>query len=210
MKKTLLYSVIGLALVLGLILPMAVPVMAQTASSLIMTLSVNPTNTTSTGTLYYEVTLVNTSVPGANAANVTVSFDPPGPTGAAGAYGTPVVLDTNRVIAVGETVVYNATGGGGAEARPALAVNLGAIPLNYGVTVVYAQSEFDGLYIYSPPYTAQDSKNIPATVTWPPPPVGGETFPIGKLSILAPWIALGAAIVAGAAIFTRRRRHVRS
>jgi hypothetical protein len=206
MRKTLLYSIIGLMLVLGLILPAAVPVMGQAASSLIMTLSVNPTNTTSTGMLYYEVTLINVSIEGANAANVTVSFDPPGPTGAVGAYGARAVLDSNRIIAVGETVVYNATGGGGTEARPALAVDLGAIPLNQGVTVVYAQTEFDGEYIAVPPYTAQDSKNIPATVTWPEPPVGGEAFPIGKLPILAAWIALGAAIAAGAAMLVRRRR----
>jgi len=38
------------------------------------------------------------------------------------------------------------------------------------------------------------------------PAVGGEAFPIGKLSILAPWIMLGAAIIAGAGIFVRRRQ----
>jgi hypothetical protein len=45
-----------------------------------------------------------------------------------------------------------------------------------------------------------------ARVNRPPPPVGGDAFPISKLSILAPWIALGAAIMAGAAIFIRRRQ----
>jgi len=37
------------------------------------------------------------------------------------------------------------------------------------------------------------------------PPVGGEAYPINKVVILAPWIALLAAIVAGAAMIMRRR-----
>jgi len=37
-------------------------------------------------------------------------------------------------------------------------------------------------------------------------PVGGEAYPVGKLGVLAPWIALGAAIVAGLAILARRRK----
>ena len=39
-----------------------------------------------------------------------------------------------------------------------------------------------------------------------PRPVGGEAYPVNKLAILAPWIALGMAIIAGATIFIRRRR----
>jgi hypothetical protein len=39
----------------------------------------------------------------------------------------------------------------------------------------------------------------------PPGPVGGEAYPVNKLLILAPWIALFAAIVAGAIIVRRRR-----
>jgi len=38
------------------------------------------------------------------------------------------------------------------------------------------------------------------------PPVGGEAYPINKLTILAPWMALTAAIVVGIAILARRRR----
>jgi parallel beta-helix repeat protein len=37
-------------------------------------------------------------------------------------------------------------------------------------------------------------------------PVGGQAYPVGKLGVLAPWIALGAAIVAGLAILARRRK----
>jgi len=40
----------------------------------------------------------------------------------------------------------------------------------------------------------------------PSPPVGGTTFPENTLTILAPWIAIGTAIIAGATIFIRRRR----
>ncbi|MFO7773842.1 MAG: right-handed parallel beta-helix repeat-containing protein [Dehalococcoidia bacterium] len=38
------------------------------------------------------------------------------------------------------------------------------------------------------------------------PPVGGEAHPISRLGILALWIALGAAVIAGVTIFVRRRR----
>ena len=42
----------------------------------------------------------------------------------------------------------------------------------------------------------------------PPPPVrvGGESYPINKAAVIAPWLALAAAIIAGAIIFMRRRR----
>ena len=42
----------------------------------------------------------------------------------------------------------------------------------------------------------------------PPSPigVGGEAYPVNKLAILAPWIALAVAIIAGATIVARRRR----
>jgi len=44
----------------------------------------------------------------------------------------------------------------------------------------------------------------------PPPPtpgaVGGTAYPANKLLLLAPWIALGLAMIAGASIFVRRRR----
>jgi len=40
----------------------------------------------------------------------------------------------------------------------------------------------------------------------PPPPVGGEAYPVSRLAILAPWIALIAAIITGTTIIWRRRR----
>jgi hypothetical protein len=40
--------------------------------------------------------------------------------------------------------------------------------------------------------------------------LGGEAHPVNKLAILAPWIALAAAIIAGASlVMLRRRRAVR-
>lgn len=38
------------------------------------------------------------------------------------------------------------------------------------------------------------------------PPVGGTAYPVNPLALLAPWIALGAAIIAAAVIFARRRQ----
>jgi hypothetical protein len=43
-------------------------------------------------------------------------------------------------------------------------------------------------------------------VTPEPPPVGGEAYPVSKASLLAPWIAVAAAIVAGAVVLVLRRR----
>jgi parallel beta-helix repeat protein len=38
-----------------------------------------------------------------------------------------------------------------------------------------------------------------------PVPVGGEAYPINKAAVLVPWIALGAAMIAAATVFIRRR-----
>jgi hypothetical protein len=67
--------------------------------------------------------------------------------------------------------------------------------------------------------TLADNSGIPITYTTdngtftttpclqtPPTGVGGTAYPPNKLVILAPWIALAAAIIAGATIFLRRRR----
>jgi hypothetical protein len=39
-----------------------------------------------------------------------------------------------------------------------------------------------------------------------PGPVGGTAYPPNKLLMLVPWIALGAAIIAGTILLVRRRR----
>jgi hypothetical protein len=156
-----------LALILGLALCVVTPVMAQATNSLVMLISVSPTTTTSTGTLYYTVTLINMPVPGANDVVVDIYFHPPGPTGAAGVgnYSPRVKLDDDKRINVGQSFTYNWNGAGGALNNSALAVNLTAIPLNSGVTVVYAASEFDGYYIHTPVYVAYNIRNVPAGIT---------------------------------------------
>jgi hypothetical protein len=47
-------------------------------------------------------------------------------------------------------------------------------------------------------------------VSGPVTPVGGTAYPVNKLIILLPWIALGAAITAGIVILERRRRRAQS
>ena len=44
---------------------------------------------------------------------------------------------------------------------------------------------------------------------WQAPPVvevGGEVYPVNQLTILAPWVALAAALIIGTAVVMRRRR----
>jgi parallel beta-helix repeat protein len=61
---------------------------------------------------------------------------------------------------------------------------------------------------YAPwlPMEFQYCEKCGGTPPVPPPPVGGEAYPVNKISLLAPWIAFGAAIMAGASILLRRRR----
>jgi len=60
------------------------------------------------------------------------------------------------------------------------------------------------------PYNITGDSNkdyLPLVPPGPPPPVGGTVYPVNKLAILAPWIAIGLAIIAGAsALMLRRRR----
>jgi|GEM_PF-2858669 len=167
MKKRVLYTIMALALVLSIAIPIRAPIMAQTTNSLTMTLSVSPGTANSKGALHYVVTLTNWNVPGANPAEVNIDFYPPGPTGQQDEYGPVVSLDTSRVIAVGETVVYNWNGDGGAEARPGLRVVLESIPLDEGLTAVWARSVYDGEYLHEPRYEADEIDNIEANVIWP-------------------------------------------
>jgi hypothetical protein len=46
--------------------------------------------------------------------------------------------------------------------------------------------------------------------TPPPPPVGGEAYPVSKASLLAPWIAVGAVLAGGISCSVLRRRRARS
>jgi len=46
---------------------------------------------------------------------------------------------------------------------------------------------------------------VPPSEEEPPVEVGGEVYPMDKLAILAPWIALAAVIIAGAIVVMRQR-----
>ena len=54
--------------------------------------------------------------------------------------------------------------------------------------------------------TPSDSHCTIETQCSTPPPVGGEAYPINRLGLLAPWIAVVMAIIAGTAIFIKRSR----
>jgi len=99
---------------------------------------------------------------------------------------------------------------------------LGASP---GDTIGFASPSVGGMTVVEPPESTSlpydegtGRHNVwPAGVdindlsTWgdlvlaSPPPVGGEAYPVNKLAILAPWIALCAVIIVGAGIVLRRR-----
>ena len=82
-------------------------------------------------------------------------------------------------------------------------IQAGDLPLLINTATVQGTAQGFNATIFA---DAVVSDSDTARVTSEAPPVGGTAYPVGKLSILAPWIALGAAIVAGAAIFLRRRR----
>jgi len=51
---------------------------------------------------------------------------------------------------------------------------------------------------------------IDIVVTPEPPPVGGEAYPVSKISILAPWIALGVLLAGGTSWYVLKRRRAQS
>jgi len=161
----------ALVLVLGLTLAMAAPVAAQVVDSVVIDFWPDlPGVTNSRGAITYTIRVQNENLPGATAADVTVTFYPPGPTGAIGDWGDAVPIDTRR-IEVGETVYYNWNGEGweaegGAIAHPALQVWIPLIPLNEGVDTVYARCEMAASYVPGP-HSGGDHKNVPAGVIWP-------------------------------------------
>ncbi|MFC1970188.1 nitrous oxide reductase family maturation protein NosD, partial [Chloroflexota bacterium] len=56
------------------------------------------------------------------------------------------------------------------------------------------------------PWLLDEFQYCPECGGTPRPPVGGEAYPVSRLAILAPWIALIAAIITGTTIIRRRRR----
>jgi uncharacterized repeat protein (TIGR01451 family) len=193
MKKTLLYSIIALVLVLGLILPMTVPVMA---SDIEASKHRDPDEAPyAVGeTIYYVMTVTN---PGNNTATNTLTR----------------IWDTLPNGTVIEFLGANET-----------LVQVPGQTGTFNASYIVRAADFE--WIYPPaadPYWGVRNTfraeglvggEVPkevlvedvAEVILPPPPVGGEAFPVSRLFVLAPWIALGAAIIAGAAIFVRRRQ----
>ena len=194
MKKTVLYSVIALALVLGLILPMAVSVMASDiAGNKVRNPDQAPyevgetiyyvMNVTNQGTTYNNIlTRIWDTLPDGTVIEFLYAGSP---------YGTQLVQTP------GNTTTFYAS---------------------YTVQT----GDFEWIVPIGDPYwgvrntfeaAGNDTQGVPVELlvediaeVIPPPPVGGEAFPISKLSVLVPWIALGAAIIAGAAMFVRRRK----
>jgi uncharacterized repeat protein (TIGR01451 family) len=194
MKKGILYSLIAVMLALGLILPMAVPVMA---SEITATKERVPDDAPYAAgeTIHFVMTVTN---PGDNVRTNTLTD----------------IWDT---LPDGSIYYFIESG----EDAPLVQLPGDTDTFYYDYVVDcedMAYNETLGYWIVKNKFEAEgyDSgdDDVYARVTsntevLPCVPVGGEAFPIGKLVVLAPWIALGAAIVAGATIFARRRRHVR-
>jgi uncharacterized repeat protein (TIGR01451 family) len=188
MKKGVFYSLIALVLVLGLILPMAVPVLA---SEVTVTKNRVPDEFPyyEGETIHFVMTVTN---PGNNTATNTLTR----------------VWDTLPDGTVIEFLAANLTQVPGATANFTANYVVDWDDAYYhtvlGYWVVTNTFEVEGMDslgddVYG--FTTSTTRVIP-----PEPVVGGEAFPIGRLSILAPWIVLGAAIIAGAAIVARRRQ----
>jgi uncharacterized repeat protein (TIGR01451 family) len=187
MKKTLLYSIIALALVLSLILPVTVM-----ASEITVTKGRDPDDAPYEAgqTIHYVMTVSN---PGNNTATNTLTriWD---------------TLPNGNVIeflAANETLVQTP----GESHNYTINYVVECDDMEYderlGYWVVRNQFEAEGYDSLEDPLYGYVQSNTPVI---PCEPVGGEAFPVGKLSLLAPWIVLGAAVIAGAGIFIRRRQ----
>jgi hypothetical protein len=52
--------------------------------------------------------------------------------------------------------------------------------------------------------------DIVVTQGIPPPPVGGEAYPVNKFAVLAPWLAVAVLLAGGISWFTLRRRRAQT
>lgn len=186
MKKTLLYSTITLALVLGLLVPMAVM-----ASEITVTKNRDPDESPyEVGDTIHFVMTVENPVGNPNTNTLTRIWD----TLPSGVVIEFLTGNATLVQTPGDTA--NFTADYVVRAQDIIwIVALG----DYGV-----QNRFEAEGTDSAADTVYGLTTSNARVNRPP--VGGEAFPVGKLSVLAPWIALGAAVIAGAGIFIRRRQ----
>ena len=73
-------------------------------------------------------------------------------------------------------------------------------PNNYGFRALVSGSLYVGT---ANPFQGCEVWQAPPYV---PPPVGGEAYPVDKISLLAPWIAAGVFVVGGAIWYALRRR----
>jgi hypothetical protein len=97
------------------------------------------------------------------------------------------------------SAVYHVTVPGGAEP--------GTYYFGTGILRYYCGTEGE----YDENIVSDSSVVIPeAPGPGPTAPVGGTAYPINKLIIFLPWIAVGAAVIAGIVILERRRRRAQS
>jgi uncharacterized repeat protein (TIGR01451 family) len=192
MRKGAFYSLIALVLVLGLILPMAVPAMASESSP---SKHREPDDAPYDigDTVYYVMSITNPSTNTATNTYTRIWDTMPNET---------VIeflgLGQTLVLDPGESAAFNAS-------YTVRSVDLELIEPPVGESYWGVRNVFQAEGMDSSEEDIDDLVEDVAEVI-PSEPVGGEAFPIGKPSMLAPWVALGTAIIAGAAVFVRRRR----
>jgi hypothetical protein len=170
MKKAV-FSRVALTIVLALAVSivMPVPLMAQGSppganyNGVDQSLAVIPTSGANGMTFEYYIIVENDPAPpsppgliSADAANITVTFFPPGADG--NPVSTGVVIDTIPYLAVGDVLSYNSTN------SSALSVVLNVNP---GVTVARASSNIYGDLLTEEGDTVDDTKDMSVTVRWP-------------------------------------------
>jgi hypothetical protein len=166
-KKKVLAIIMVLSIVI-MLLSFSTPVIAGSGNSVDIALSIAESYVYPEDTVHYTLTVYNNAaVPDANPAWVDFWFSPPSHTGAQGSYGAPIVIATDLYLTVGAFQTYNWDGSGGAIAVPQLAVDLGAIPLDAGVEVVYAAVNYHADYEASPAYNVNGDKDIPVEIINP-------------------------------------------
>jgi hypothetical protein len=182
---------------------------------------------------YHESTLVNitasanpgynfvdwTAVPGvafADANNPATNFTMPS---------HDVTVTANFVAAVGTyNVTMQVSPPGGGTTNPSIGTHAyypdDVVNIQASVVTGYSFANwtaspavtFGNMYAAAT-YFTMPSHNVTVTahfVVAPVAPVGGTAYPVNKLIILLPWIALGAAVIAGTVILERRRRRAHS
>jgi hypothetical protein len=178
---------------------------------------VPPANGSKIITVHMDANHTATAVCNATAIGDTVFYDnnnngtqDPGEGGVAGVQVELYEDDGDGVFEPGtddQLVGTNTTGGDGKYEFTGIEagcywVRVDESTLPTGVTLPPGSNPY---FVCPNPGEFRDDADFPA-LTQAPPPVGGEAYPISKFLILLPWIALGAAIVAGLAILARRRR----